>query len=75
MGVRSDLKRARRRTDLAARGLIDVVKDGNGVVREVRREHLAAPLTSGSLADLPFANAAEDPPEAWRVAPPRGGRR
>ncbi|MEU9382415.1 AMP-binding protein, partial [Streptomyces sp. NPDC048279] len=61
MGVRSDLKRARRRTDLAARGRIDVVRDGNGVVREVRREHLAAPLTSGSLADLPFANAAEDP--------------
>ncbi|MFE3168179.1 AMP-dependent synthetase/ligase [Streptomyces sp. NPDC059224] len=61
MGVRSDLKRARRRTDLAARGRIGVVKDGNGVVREVRREHLAAPLTSGSLADLPFANAAEDP--------------
>ncbi|MFF4898546.1 AMP-dependent synthetase/ligase [Streptomyces sp. NPDC001068] len=61
MGVRSDLERARRRTDLAARGRIDVVRDGNGVVREVRRERLAAPLAGGSLADLPFTNAAVDP--------------
>ncbi|MEV7323672.1 AMP-binding protein [Streptomyces sp. NPDC093970] len=61
MGVRSDLERARRRTDLAARGRIDVVRDGNGVVREVRRERLAAPLAGGSLADLPFTNAAADP--------------
>ncbi|MGW7420516.1 AMP-dependent synthetase/ligase [Streptomyces sp. NPDC054813] len=61
MGVRSDLKRARRRTDLAARGRVEVVKDEAGVVREARREHLAAPLTTGSLADLPYTNAAEDP--------------
>ncbi|MFF4704995.1 AMP-dependent synthetase/ligase [Streptomyces sp. NPDC001288] len=61
MGVRSDLRRARRRTDLAARGRVDVVRDADGAVREVRREPLAAPLTTGSLADLPYANAAEEP--------------
>ncbi|MEU2622975.1 AMP-dependent synthetase/ligase [Streptomyces sp. NPDC007157] len=61
MGVRSDLKRARRRTDLAARGEVEVIKDEAGVVREVRRPPLAAPLATGSLADLPHTNAAEDP--------------
>ncbi|MEU0965431.1 AMP-binding protein [Streptomyces sp. NPDC005917] len=61
MGVRSDLKRARRRTDLADRGKVEVVKDEAGVVREARRENLAPPLTTGSLADLPYANAAEEP--------------
>ncbi|MEU9158305.1 AMP-binding protein [Streptomyces sp. NPDC048417] len=61
MGVRSDLKRARRRTDLASRGEVEVIRDEAGVVREVRREHLAAPLATGSLADLPHTNAAEDP--------------
>ncbi|MER5516007.1 AMP-binding protein [Streptomyces sp. NPDC002763] len=61
MGVRSDLKRARRRTDLAARGEVEVIKDETGVVREVRRPPLAAPLATGSLADLPYTNAAEDP--------------
>ncbi|MFD3590598.1 AMP-dependent synthetase/ligase [Streptomyces sp. NPDC058683] len=61
MGVRSDLKRARRRTDLASRGEVEVIRDEAGVVREVRRERLAAPLATGSLADLPYTNAAEDP--------------
>ncbi|MER7181324.1 AMP-dependent synthetase/ligase [Streptomyces hyaluromycini] len=61
MSVRSDLRRARRRTDLADRGKVEVIKDANGVVREVRREHLAPPLTTGSLADLPYTNAAEKP--------------
>lgn len=61
MGVRRDLKRARRRTDLAARGAVEIVKDAAGVVREVRAAPLAPPLTSGSLADLPFTHAAETP--------------
>ncbi|MGW7549497.1 AMP-dependent synthetase/ligase [Streptomyces sp. NPDC054770] len=61
MSVRSDLKRARQRTDLADRGKVEVIKDEAGVVREARRPPLAAPLTTGSLADLPYTNAAEAP--------------
>ncbi|WP_089105286.1 AMP-dependent synthetase/ligase [Streptomyces hyaluromycini] len=61
MSVRSDLRRARRRTDLADRGKVEVIKDEAGVVREARRPPLAAPLTTGSLADLPYTNAAEEP--------------
>ncbi|MFF7470252.1 AMP-binding protein [Streptomyces sp. NPDC008092] len=61
MSVRSDLERARQRTDLADRGKVEVIKDEAGVVREARRPPLAAPLTTGSLADLPYTNAAEDP--------------
>ncbi|MEU9453596.1 AMP-binding protein [Streptomyces sp. NPDC048277] len=61
MGVRKDLKRARQRTDLADRGRIELTRDAAGVVREVHREHLAPPLTTGSLADLPYTNAAEAP--------------
>ncbi|MBW8797307.1 MAG: long-chain fatty acid--CoA ligase [Streptomyces sp.] len=61
MSVRSDLKRARQRTDLADRGKVEIIKDEAGVVREARRPPLAAPLTTGSLADLPYTNAAEAP--------------
>ncbi|MGW2698727.1 AMP-dependent synthetase/ligase [Streptomyces sp. NPDC001340] len=61
MGVRRDLKRARRRTDLAARGSVEIVRDATGAVREVRAAPLAAPLAAGSLADLPFTHAAETP--------------
>ncbi|MFJ8491181.1 AMP-dependent synthetase/ligase [Streptomyces sp. NPDC094038] len=61
MSVRSDLGRARRRTDLADRGKVEVIKDEAGVVREARREPLAPPLTTGSLADLPYTNAAAEP--------------
>ncbi|MER7836524.1 AMP-binding protein [Streptomyces sp. NPDC096040] len=61
MGVRKDLKRARQRSDLAARGKVEVIKDEAGVVREVRQANLAPPLTTGSLADLPYSNAAEEP--------------
>ncbi|MEU9341591.1 AMP-dependent synthetase/ligase [Streptomyces sp. NPDC048278] len=61
MSVRSDLERARQRSDLADRGKVEVIKDEAGVVREARRPPLAAPLTTGSLADLPYANAAADP--------------
>ncbi|MFI1563022.1 AMP-dependent synthetase/ligase [Streptomyces sp. NPDC020490] len=61
MGVRKDLKRAKRRTDLAARAAVELVRDGTGTVREVRTAPMAAPLTAGSTADLPFTNAAEAP--------------
>ncbi|MEV6054239.1 AMP-dependent synthetase/ligase [Streptomyces sp. NPDC052107] len=61
MGVRKDLKRARRRTDLAARSSVEIVRDADGTVREVRAAPLAPPLTTGSMADLPFTHAAETP--------------
>lgn len=60
MGVRKDLRTAKRRGDLAARSPLTIVKDGD-VVREVRAEPLVAPATSGSTADIPFTNAAEAP--------------
>ncbi|MFJ5263770.1 AMP-dependent synthetase/ligase [Streptomyces sp. NPDC088387] len=61
MGVRKDLKRARRRTDLAARTRTELVRDEAGTVREVRVAALAAVPTTGSTADIPFTNAAEAP--------------
>lgn len=61
MGVRKDLKRAKRRTDLAARTRVEVVRDEAGVVREARTPALAPRITSGSTADLPYTNAAEAP--------------
>ncbi|MEV5881770.1 AMP-dependent synthetase/ligase [Streptomyces sp. NPDC052020] len=61
MGVRKDLKRARQRTDLAARARPETVRDGSGTVREVRTAPLVPRALTGSTADLPFANAAEDP--------------
>ncbi|MFG2787130.1 AMP-dependent synthetase/ligase [Streptomyces sp. NPDC048419] len=61
MGVRRDLKRAKQRTDLAARTRVEVTKDETGVVREARTQALAPRATSGSTADLPWTNAAEAP--------------
>ncbi|MFH0519535.1 AMP-dependent synthetase/ligase [Streptomyces sp. M41] len=61
MGVRKDLKRAKKRTDLMDRIQVDVVKDAGGVVREARTPPLAPPPTTGSTADLPYTNAAEAP--------------
>jgi long-chain acyl-CoA synthetase len=61
MGVRRDLKRARQRTDLAARASVEIVRDADGTVREVRAAPLAPPLTEGSMADLPFTHAVETP--------------
>ncbi|QOV38230.1 long-chain fatty acid--CoA ligase [Streptomyces ferrugineus] len=61
MGVRKDLKRAKQRTDLLARTRVEVVKDSDGVVREARTPPLAPPPTTGTTADLPYVNAAEDP--------------
>ncbi|KOT39097.1 long-chain fatty acid--CoA ligase [Streptomyces caelestis] len=61
MGVRRDLKRAKRRTDLTGRAGVETVRDEHGVVREVRTAALAPRRTTGSTADIPFANAAEAP--------------
>lgn len=61
MGVRKDLKRAKRRGDLMARAAVEVVKDERGVVREARTPPLAPPQASGTTADLPYVNAAEEP--------------
>ncbi|WP_329250103.1 long-chain fatty acid--CoA ligase [Streptomyces sp. NBC_01478] len=61
MGVRKDLKRARQRTDLAARTRVDITRDERGVVREAGTLPLAPRPTTGSTADLPFTNAAEAP--------------
>ncbi|MFE7442791.1 AMP-dependent synthetase/ligase [Streptomyces chartreusis] len=60
MGVRKDLKRAKRRGDLMARAVVEVVKDERGVVREARTPPLTPPA-SGTTADLPYVNAAEEP--------------
>ncbi|MEG8277574.1 AMP-dependent synthetase/ligase [Streptomyces sp. AHA2] len=59
MGVRKDLQRAKHRTDLAVRA--ETVRDERGVVREARTALLAPRPTTGSTADIPFTNAAEDP--------------
>ncbi|WP_406445279.1 long-chain fatty acid--CoA ligase [Streptomyces sp. NBC_01613] len=61
MGVRKDLKRAKQRTDLAARTKVEVTRDQDGVVREARTPALAPRITTGSTADLPYVNAAEAP--------------
>jgi long-chain acyl-CoA synthetase len=61
MGVRRDLKRARRRTDLAARARIELTRDETGAVREVRTAPLAPRSAGGSTADIPFTNAGEAP--------------
>ncbi|MFD5077979.1 AMP-dependent synthetase/ligase [Streptomyces sp. NPDC058371] len=72
MGVRKDLKRAQQRTDLAARGEIELIRDDTGTVREVRAGPLAPRVTTGSTADLPFTNAAETP-EAVVLRRKQGG--
>ncbi|WP_028803574.1 AMP-dependent synthetase/ligase [Streptomyces sp. 142MFCol3.1] len=61
MGVRKDLKRAKRRADLADRSRVELVRDEHGTVREARAARLAPAPTTGSTADLPFTNAAEAP--------------
>ncbi|MFP3991515.1 AMP-dependent synthetase/ligase [Streptomyces sp. E11-3] len=60
MGVRRDLKRARQRSDLATRVRTELIRE-DGAVREVRTDALAAEPGAGSVADIPFTNAAEDP--------------
>lgn len=61
MGVRKDLKRAKRRADLAQRAQVELVRDDAGVVREVRTAALAAESNGGRVADIPFVNADEAP--------------
>ncbi|MPY43956.1 AMP-binding protein, partial [Streptomyces phyllanthi] len=61
MGVRKDLNQAKQRGDLADRVKVEVIRDEHGVVREARTPALARPATTGSIADLPFTNASEDP--------------
>ncbi|WP_369169497.1 long-chain fatty acid--CoA ligase [Streptomyces sp. R28] len=61
MGVRKDLKRAKQRADLMDRTRVEVVKDAAGVVREARTPLLAPQVTTGTTADLPYANASEAP--------------
>lgn len=61
MGVRKDLKRAQRHSELAERAKVEIVRDEHGVVREARTAPLAAKATAGSTADIPYTNAAEAP--------------
>ncbi|MFJ8051082.1 AMP-dependent synthetase/ligase [Streptomyces luteogriseus] len=61
MGVRKDLQRAKQRTDLAIRTKAETVRDERGVVRESRVAPLAPRPTTGSIADIPYINAAEAP--------------
>jgi long-chain acyl-CoA synthetase len=62
VGVRKDLKTARKRSDLAERAPVDVTDD-NGVVRQAAAPPLAAPppAAGSAVADIPYTNAAEDP--------------
>ncbi|MGA5500979.1 AMP-dependent synthetase/ligase [Streptomyces umbrinus] len=61
MGVRKDLKRAKKHSDLADRAKVGITRDHHGVVREARMSALAPKAATGSTADLPFTNAAEAP--------------
>uniref|UniRef100_A0AAU3HVN9 Acyl-CoA synthetase n=1 Tax=Streptomyces sp. NBC_01393 TaxID=2903851 RepID=A0AAU3HVN9_9ACTN len=61
MGVRKDLKRAKRHADPAGRSRVELVRDESGTVREARTATLAPTPAAGSTADLPFTNAAEAP--------------
>ncbi|MFD7445196.1 AMP-dependent synthetase/ligase [Streptomyces sp. NPDC059909] len=61
MGVRKDLKRAKHRSDLAQRAAVELIRDEDGTVREVRAAPLVRPSASGSTADIPYANADEAP--------------
>ncbi|GAA3144610.1 AMP-dependent synthetase/ligase [Streptomyces rectiviolaceus] len=61
MGVRKDLKRAQRHSELGERAAVELVRDERGTVREARTARLAAKATAGSTADIPFTNAAEAP--------------
>lgn len=61
MGVRKDLKRAQRHSELADRAPVEIVRDEQGTVREAHTALLAPKATAGSAADIPFTNAAEAP--------------
>lgn len=72
MGVRKDLRTAVRRGGLTGRARVELVREG-GEVREVRVEALAAGDGTGSVADIPFTNAAEAP-DSVALRRKRGGR-
>ncbi|MGW0823612.1 AMP-dependent synthetase/ligase [Streptomyces sp. NPDC002845] len=61
MSVRKDLRQAKQRSDLVNRVKVEVVRDEHGVVREARTPALAPRAATGTIADLPFTNAAEAP--------------
>ncbi|WP_447037523.1 AMP-dependent synthetase/ligase [Streptomyces sp. DSM 118878] len=73
MGVRKDLRRAQRQGGLAERARVELVKDEHGTVREARTPALAARPATGSIADIPFINAAEAP-EAVVIRRKQGGQ-
>ncbi|MEU3250124.1 long-chain fatty acid--CoA ligase [Streptomyces sp. NPDC006997] len=64
MGVRRDLKRAKQHprvqegTDHTG---VELVRDADGTVREARAAPLVPRPTAGSIADIPYTNAAEAP--------------
>lgn len=60
MGVRKDLKQARKRPDLVGRFPVRLVRE-DGVVREAHTALPAGPAPSGTPADIPFGHAAADP--------------
>jgi long-chain acyl-CoA synthetase len=73
MGVRKDLKRAKRHADPAGRSRVELVRDESGTVREARTATLAPTPAAGSTADLPFTNAAEAPGAVVLRRPRDGG--
>ncbi len=72
MGVRKDLKKAKKHGDLAGRVSVRLVEEG-GAVREAHADALAAAATTGSTADIPFTNAREAP-DAVVLHRKEGGR-
>ncbi|MFI7275394.1 AMP-dependent synthetase/ligase [Streptomyces sp. NPDC049879] len=60
MGLGRDLAKARRHAGPAGRTGRETVRE-DGTVREVRAEPLVPALESGSMADIPFRNAAHVP--------------
>ncbi|MBA0052330.1 long-chain fatty acid--CoA ligase [Streptomyces sp. AJS327] len=60
MGVWKDLRTARQRGDLAERAPVEVIRE-DGKIREARCASLASDSPTGTTADIPFTNAAEDP--------------
>ncbi|MFE4700412.1 AMP-dependent synthetase/ligase [Streptomyces sp. NPDC056738] len=73
MGVRKDLRRAKRHAEAADRGRVELVRDESGTVREARAATLAPAPAGGSTADLPFTNAAEAPGAVVLRRPVDGG--
>lgn len=60
MGVRKDLRKAKNHPSLADRVTVEIIKE-DGVVREASTTHLVSPPAGGSVADIPFRNAREQP--------------